>query len=242
MGFLPSGFLKRHSSKSRPHDRAKATRRRDSGLHRQLRFEPLEDRCLLAALGLTIQLYQDTISGGNHVPGALINPQTNPIQVGQSFFVEVVAEDANDPNDASDLSRTPVGVISLPLNLSWNANVIQYADTLPTAAELASAIPPPSAGAPFSQWVTGNFPLQRAVASLDPSNATAATFNGINGLGGAAIPNSTPPQGSAITARWPASLRRESSASCVSRPWARRIRCRSPSTWPVPCRSPMQTP
>ena len=197
MGFLPAGFLKPRNSKSRQHDRGRRSCQRDLSAHRPLRFEPLEDRCLLTALsgvlGLNIQLYQDVVnSSGNHVPGALIDQQTNPIQVGQSFFVEVVAEDYND---------TGGGVISLPLNLSWNASVIQYADPPPAANQLYPAqIPAPSPSSPFSAWVTGDFTVQRYVTSLAPTstNPTDTTLDGINGLSGAAIPNAN--DGSAIGA------------------------------------------
>ena len=185
MGFLLSGFFKRSSSKSKPRDRDKANRRRESKFHRQMRFEPLEDRCLLAVLGLSIQLYQDTTNGsGGHVPGALINTQTSPIQVGQTFFVEVVAEDYND---------TGGGVISLPLNLSWNASVIQYADDLTAIPLFPDGIPVPSAGSPASQLVTASFPSDRFATSLEPTGSTPtnATFDGIDGLRARRSPNLT---------------------------------------------------
>ncbi len=96
---------------------------------RLLRFESLDARRVLAALGLDIQLLADV----NGAPGdPLSQPEQvlhGPVEVGQSFWVRVLAWDGRGQNAA--------GVVSLPLNLEWDADVLQ----LDRAIDVAQPVP-----------------------------------------------------------------------------------------------------
>ncbi len=75
-----------------------ASARRSHRSARRLEFVPLEPRRMLALLGIGVNLYEDI--GG--MPGPAIVDST--VQVGQSFFVEITAQDLRD---------TPQGVNGL---------------------------------------------------------------------------------------------------------------------------------
>ncbi|WP_238388561.1 MSCRAMM family protein [Roseimaritima ulvae] len=150
------------------------------------RFEPLESRRLLATLGVDIRfLADDAGSPGAELQSAVLREE--------AFWVEVRVQDIR--TDLTD----PAGVIALPLNLSWDPNLFQFAgaDTTPAAG----IDPLPLA----NELVTDQFPLQRAVASFDADaaafdpNANAGElldFFNLRGVRGGALPNSG--QGDAI--------------------------------------------
>jgi len=102
----------------------------------RLRFEPLEQRHLLAPLlGLTVNLYED--AGG--VPGAPITDDA--VKVGDTFFVEILAE---------DVRLYAQGVGGLSLDIKWDPAVLREVDALFDPQD------------PNSPLVTPNFPLFRS--------------------------------------------------------------------------------
>jgi hypothetical protein len=137
---------------------------------------------MLAVLGLGIRLLADD---GSAMPGAEISSVTED----SKFWVEVLVEDQRS-NPA-----TQQGVISLPVNFSWNPNRI----------ELVSA---PVTGTidPADRLVTLQFPLNRFLQSFDASAGYASDPNSdmitvtanpnMGGLRGASLPNAM--EGTAI--------------------------------------------
>ncbi len=79
----------------------------------RLRFEPLEERSLLAVAAFHINLYEDV--GGT--PGELIADDT--VEAGEAFFVEITAREY-DP-DASGLGR-------VSLDIAWDPDVLEEID------------------------------------------------------------------------------------------------------------------
>ena len=69
--------------------------RRTSLRHRRLLAEPLEGRQMLAILGLDIELFEYD----DGVKGDRIDQDSNPVHVGQDFFVSVTVEDQPDPQN-----------------------------------------------------------------------------------------------------------------------------------------------
>jgi hypothetical protein len=119
-----------------------------------LHFEPLEDRRMLSVLGVHVNLYAD--AGGS--PGALI--ADNTVRVGETFFVEVTAQ---------DLRGVPAGIIGLSLDLGWNAAALE---------EIDSPFNPTGAGSPL---LTTSLPITRTGTLDNPSGA-------ITNLGGGSLP------------------------------------------------------
>jgi hypothetical protein len=114
---------------------------------RQVMLEALEPRYAPATLGLGIRVLDDV--GGT--PGG---PRTTPLQVNDTFWIQVLAEDQRP------VPQTPQGIIALPLNLSWDSQNIELLNP-PT-----SFSPNPIAPA---ELVTPDFTLNRAVnAPYDP--------------------------------------------------------------------------
>src|SRR5437868_10862469 len=106
MSLLAAWLLR---TKKRPGTSAPAGRRRTF-------FEPLEPRLAPANLGLGIYLLAD--KGG--VPDT--SAQLTQVTTGQPFWIEVIAEDKR--------SKPAPGVISLPLNLSWDSSTLTLLSTL----------------------------------------------------------------------------------------------------------------
>ena len=133
---------------------------------RLLGFESLETRRVLAALGLDIQLLADV----NGAPGdALSEPEQvlhGPLEVGQSFWIRVLAWDGRGQNAA--------GVVSLPLNLQWDADVLQ----LDRAIDVAQPVPL------NDPLLTASFPQVRQVQStvLNPGNLNIERIEGLRAL------------------------------------------------------------
>ncbi|MFV1979875.1 MAG: hypothetical protein ACC655_01865 [Rhodothermia bacterium] len=73
----------------------------------------MEERTLLALAAFDVNLYED--HGG--VPGKLIADDT--VTVGQSFFVEITAE---------DLQPTPLGLGGISLDIAWDASIFAEID------------------------------------------------------------------------------------------------------------------
>ncbi len=149
---------------------------------KKLRFEPLEKRQMLAHLGLQVL--------------ALENPddETSTVSVltpGEVFWLNVQAQDIRDDADVGEPSP---GVISLPLDIRW-PDLADPGDPLRDVFRLSfddDALPePPLFPVPIpleNQVVTGQFPLQRYVDTIEPGS--------ILSLRGGAIPLAG--QGSAI--------------------------------------------
>ncbi len=158
-----------HKLNSAPSRPSKRTHRniRPKRHHRTLRLEPLENRRLLATLGMDIEFLLDT--NGDDVPDTSTN---GPVGIGQPFWVEVRVQDQRSP------AVVPApGVIALPLNISWTNDNVEFAGVLPVSG------PNPDSDSVQLEnpLVTGNFPLQRFV-DIDLSNRR------FNGLRGAALP------------------------------------------------------
>ena len=100
-----------------------------------LRVEQLEARQLLAQYALAVNLYAD--DGG--VPGALIADAR--IEVGDTFFVEITAEDLRDE---------PLGLAGLGLRVEWDPQILEEIDA------------PFDPASPDSSLVTAQFPLFRS--------------------------------------------------------------------------------
>jgi hypothetical protein len=146
---------------------------RNGRLGRRLIFESLENRQLLANLGLNIQVWTDV---GNQ-KGVELFPDANDefvVSKGESIFLQVLAEDDrnNVPND---------GVIGLPLNLTWNTegtSRIRYSPLAPD--EVPLEFPDPIALT--NRIVTNKFPTQRFVEDVNVDSLAT-------GLRGGTIPN-----------------------------------------------------
>lgn len=163
----------RRASKAKRHE----PRRRGASYARTLRLEPLETRHLLATLALDVRFLEDT--NGDHVPA---KEATGPLTVGQTFWVEVRVQDQRTP----PVTPAP-GVISLPLNVSWDSDAAQFAGPLPIPGTPGGSQGVP----PDNPLVTNKFPQQRFV-NADLNNRVFA------GLRGMAVPNATPPIGESI--------------------------------------------
>lgn len=102
-------------------------------------------------LGLQLNLYED--AGG--VPGNLI--AQDAVEVGDSFFVEIAAQDLRD---------VPRGVGGLSVDVSWDVTTLQSLDEPfdPRAAE--------------GNLITGDFPLLRS----GTVNAAAGTIEDLGGV------------------------------------------------------------
>ena len=162
---------------------------------RRVLFEPLEPRLALATLGLGIRVREDD----NGVPGA---ERTTPLIVGSSYWVEVIAEDQRAGQQGS-----PQGVISLPLDLSWDSDNLSSLN--PPTTFFPTPLPLP---APFTAptILTADLPLGRFVDSFQSANghtgfaeppvgAVVPPANPtIGGLRGAALPNAGPGNGQAV--------------------------------------------
>ena len=77
-------------------------------------IESLEERQMLAQYAFEMNLYQD--AGGE--PGELI--ASDSVQVGDSFFVEITAE---------DLRAEPLGLRGLGLRIRWDPQAFEEIDT-----------------------------------------------------------------------------------------------------------------
>jgi hypothetical protein len=113
---------------------------------RRIDFESLEPRYAPATLGLGIRVLDDNAG----TPGS---PRTTPITVGETFWVQVLAEDQRAAN--------PQGIISLPLDLSWDASNLQLLN--PPTAFFPNTIAP-------ANLITPNFPLNRFVDAFTPAS------------------------------------------------------------------------
>lgn len=139
----------------------------------RLQFESLEDRRLLAVLGLDVQVLSET--GDVAI--------SEPMLVGDVFRLQVRAEDIRDD---------PQGVISLPIDIAWpdsSEEVIAplFDADFPEPPVFPDSIPVTDPA------VTENFTLQRFVESIEPGN--------ILGLRGGSLPLAG--EGSAIGASGP---------------------------------------
>lgn len=160
------------------------------------RFEQLESRSLLAILGMGIQLRFNDDGGtpadvSDDQPGGVI-PDGTAVQPGDLFWVDLLVEDQRD---------NPQGVISLPINVSWDPAKLE-------------AVAPPSAPGPVAlddELLTPDFVLQRFVDGFnadaghvgfaDPPPAVIDVPNtpNIDNLRGAALPNANSGQAIATT-------------------------------------------
>ena len=161
-------------------------RKLDFGLAKRLRFESLEERQMLAHLGLNLLMLEDPNDDDSTV--GILGP-------GDIFWLKVRAQDIRDDADVGEPSP---GVISLPIDIQWPdlddpANPLRDVfrlsfdeDELPEPPLFP--VPIPVEDPTENQVVTRQFPLQRFVDTIEPGS--------ILGLRGGAIPLAG--QGSAI--------------------------------------------
>lgn len=159
-----------------PHPSTSSRRagRRLSRQPRALRLEALDERRVLALLGLDLRLLADDagqpgapIAGTGAGPGA---GQNGSIQAGDFFWVEVLAWDQRDPNALPTAAAPSPGVIGLPLNLGWDETALEFVgttpdpDPLPNAAQSLAVSANP--GDSDSHLLTTSLPLQRQLADF----------------------------------------------------------------------------
>jgi len=151
--------------------------RREKRVSRSRRLffcEQLEDRCLLANLGLGINLWMyDANDPTDEFKGTAIDP-TQPgnfnVSTGTKFLIQIVVDDTPTATDSNQVSA---GVISLPLNINWNgtgATVVQYTGPVP-ATSFPVIVPPQNTALTPTQiltnaLVTTNFPQLRGYGSF----------------------------------------------------------------------------
>jgi len=145
------------------------SRRTQRRSRRRLRFEPLEDRRLMAdlAIGLTLA----TTAG----------PVQQSVKVGAAFTLDVAIHDARIGG------QTPVGVISLPLHVSWDPVSVALTGN-PSGVFSTSPVE-----------ITSSFPLQRQLIYNPTAREYDDTaivmpndflpFANLQGLRAAAVPN-----------------------------------------------------
>ncbi|MEM6979585.1 MAG: SdrD B-like domain-containing protein [Planctomycetota bacterium] len=129
-------------------------------LGRRLRPECLESRRLLADLGLGIVLIEDNPSASEPQPAAIIS---DPLEVGQTFWVAIVATDLRGPGDGD-----PAGISALPLNVAWDSDDLEL--VAPSLDEIGNAMGPLSIS-PDSLLITGRFDLNRSLNAFNPNVA-----------------------------------------------------------------------
>ncbi len=126
MASLYNRFLRHSYIEHRPKSYLRPSRR-------LLCCESLEDRRLMANLSLGVQLW--TV-GANDVPATKIvanpaNPLSFKVANGTAFFVQVLADDTV----GLDANRSSQGIVSLPLDLTWQpatAGRIEYTGVIPS--------------------------------------------------------------------------------------------------------------
>ncbi len=143
-------------------------------LPRRLQAETLEERRLLATLGIDIRFLTD--NGG--LPGIELQ---SPILRGEPFWVDVRVQDVR-------VGQPSQGIIALPLNLAWDEALFQFVGDANLTSSGNSNLPL------TDRLVTNQFPIQRAVSSYSPAagpfdpTTLLSSFN-LRGVRGAALPN-----------------------------------------------------
>ena len=132
---------------------------------------------MLAELGLDVRVLIDNDNDGS--PETAVDTTEDPLVVGQTFWVQVRAEDVDLRGDPDEPGREPVGVISLSLDLTWpdppnpddaDKEVMQFAGTEPPA--FPDEIPIEN------RVVTSDFTEQRFVTSFEPSAGNIQELRG----------------------------------------------------------------
>ncbi len=121
-------------------------RRRD----RSLIVESLEDRRVLATLGIDIGFFTEP----DDAPASEIS---GPVLRGETVYVKVQVQDIRDAD--------PAGIIGLPLNFDWNAQRVTFEGDGNLDSTGNPSLPQDDL------LITANFPLQRSVGQFDtPAN------------------------------------------------------------------------
>ncbi|WP_250930729.1 SdrD B-like domain-containing protein [Aporhodopirellula aestuarii] len=120
----------------------RSLRRRDRGL----RVESLEDRRVLATLGIDVGFF--TESGAT--PASEIS---GPVLRGETIYVKVQVQDVRDAD--------PTGIIALPLNFDWNGDRLEFEGDANLSASGNPSLPL------SDPLVTSNFPLQRSAGAFN---------------------------------------------------------------------------
>ena len=158
-------------------------RRSSNSRRRTAHFESLESRQLLATLGLGVEFFE---LGGTQ--------PVNFLFVGQQYEARVIVEDIRSGLDAGEAAA---GVIALPLNYSWDNNVLSMLNE-PTPTNNLATDPGVDVDALL---LTNDFPLQRRITdftanagAFDITNINAGDsdrFYNLEGVGGGALPSAT---------------------------------------------------
>lgn len=157
------------------------------------RLEPLEDRSMLAVMGLDIQLLDQDLMPLTRVD---IEDHTG-VSVGDVFYVQILAWDERGT------ASTAPGVVSLPLNLAWDPDVIEYIGENPDSdpGPNPDRVPSLSLADPvYSDLLTPDFTEQRFLTDYDATANDPTQLDGFRdpadgptnanmlGLRGGAIP------------------------------------------------------
>ncbi|MEX0679071.1 MAG: SdrD B-like domain-containing protein [Pirellulales bacterium] len=203
------------------------------------RFEALESRALLAILGLDIQLLLDV--GGQ--PGAafsdaadLVHGADKPLEVGDFFWVQVLAWDQRAADSLPSEANPSPGVISLPLNMAWDPAVVDYVGDTPDGD------PGPNPGQPNiavpvgSALLTPNFIQQRFLSDFDDQTNNPTQLDGfatptnanLLGLRGGALGVGAPigtigPSGTDQAPAWFSRLRFRATAAANESPFVMQL-------------------
>lgn len=143
---------------------------------RQLRFQSLENRRVLATLGVDIEFLD---SGGTEITESVLRGEDVTVEV---KVQDIRSEDEETEDEETEDEGTPVGVIALPLNLSWNNSELQ----LDPEFEIVNPLPPPNPLPTEPFLVTGQFPVQRSAGTLIIDAAGDAMLPNVQG---ASLPN-----------------------------------------------------
>jgi hypothetical protein len=150
------------------------SRRTQRRSRRRLRFEPLEDRRLLAELAIGVTVVEAAMDDDLH------DATINVGKVGSEFTLQVQVR------DLTQRALADMGVIALPLNISWDPEFVSLVRA-PNSGQIQLGNP----------LLTDAFQLQRFLQGFDanvgpvdhtlPTPLTPADFN-LQGLRGAALP------------------------------------------------------
>jgi len=160
---------------------------------------------MLAILGLDIQLLADV--NGN--PGS---PIDEPVIVGQTFWVEVLAEDRRPAEEQ------PAGLVGLPLSFYWNPQVIRFIGDSPDESAGYNPgqtnVPVPSES--YKWLITPKFPLFRFLDDVDQIGGRIKNLRGGTVVANDAIGKGGPDD---LGQRWFSRLQFEAIGTAVAMPF-----------------------
>ena len=129
----------------------------------------------MANLAFGVAVFED--GPDDSAPGARFDPSSDLIEVGETFWIGILVQDQRDGQ-----TETP-GVVSLPINVDWDSDVLSLAS--PSTDGLSGAMGPLEIGAD-NLLITSRFSQNRLLNSF--AESPAGTFDFV-GLQGGAFPN-----------------------------------------------------